>query len=260
MIKRFMAYLAAAFTALLLAVFGGATPAHAALTYFYAQASQTLAAGSPTTGITANMSVHAPAVASGDFHSLAELVLRSSDYQQAIEVGWRVVAGETNPRLFVFNWVNGTAGCYNGCGWVDYSSTALNAGDYITSAVGTTKAFGIAYSGTSPNGGWWISYGGSWIGHFPETDWGMAFASANVVNVYGEVAANSSAPCTDMGNGTLATSSVGAFIASVTYPSPRTTADVNLTTSATNAAYYSSVAIGTAGNNRSIRYGGPGAC
>ena len=70
-------------------------------------------------------------MATGDFHSLAELAVLSSDGQQIVEVGWTVdrgLNGDDDPHLFVFHWVDGVGTCYNGCGFVPITDGS-NLGD-----------------------------------------------------------------------------------------------------------------------------------
>lgn len=141
-----------------------------------------------------------------DYHTLAEIAVSTSGSGNVVEVGWnvdQVVNGNTNPHLFVFNWVGGTPGCYNGCGFVPYG-TGVQAGDDINSAVGTSVFMEIQHF----SGAWWIRYGSDWIGYFPDSDWpGSTFTSIDFTQIFGEIAAGTTTPCTDMGNGILGNSS-----------------------------------------------------
>jgi hypothetical protein len=248
------------FVALLMAAAGvglAASPAQAAGPFFYyAKASQAIS----NTGIFANLSIAAPAVASGDFHSLTELSVQSADQQQTIEVGWTVDAtgvngtDHTNPHLFVYYWVNGVQKCYNtNCpGFVQFASPAPQAGQVLTA--GTAKSFGIQHGGTPS--GWAIYYNGAQVGYYPDTLWSSpTFTTAGFDQAFTEVSANVSATCTDAGNGLISTNTGADVIGSVQYPG-RPTTDVSMATGATNATYYSITALSA----RTFRVGGPGAC
>ena len=93
--------------------------ANAATHFFYAEGEVSRGISHPT-GAQATLTVHRPALR-GDYHSLAELAVSSANRQSIIEVGWAVkpgLFGDTQPRVFVYHWVNGGETCYNGCGFV----------------------------------------------------------------------------------------------------------------------------------------------
>jgi hypothetical protein len=173
-----------------------------------------------TTGFYANVTIGKPTLAKADYHSLAELAVQSGDGKQAqaVEVGWtvdRLVNGDDDPHLFVYHWVNGVGTCYNGCGFVQYSST-IKPGD--TLAYGVTKKISIQYAGAA----WWVAFDTEWVGYFPEKLWldqGVSsFATSGLVQVFGEVAAASTTPCdTQMGNGVSSSDAASALIGSVTF-------------------------------------------
>lgn len=172
--------------------------APSALTYLYAYAYQYRTA----IGAAGRFSQHRPFVSTADYHSLAELAAESSDARQIVEVGWTVdrgVNGDSNPHLFVYHWVNGSPTCYNGCGWVQYS--AIRYPGMTVSVTSTPQEYAIEYYA----GNWWVWYQTEWIGYFPGSLW-SGFTQVGLVQWFGEVAANSSAPCTDMGNGLFGTS------------------------------------------------------
>jgi hypothetical protein len=225
-----------------------------ALTYFYNGGRQTITG----TGASANLTIHTPSLdtTAGDFHTLTEIAVQSANSQQIVEVGWTIdpaVNGNSNPHLFVYNWVNGSPGCYNGCGWVDNGSNSFDAGDALTS--GTTKRFGILYSGTSPNGQWWVHYDGAFVGYFPETDWGAAFNQSGLHQLFGEVAANSAAPCTDNGNALYGSNPSAAVIGSTSIEGVLN-ANVNLTAFEDDPTMYDVNKL----SGRTLQYGGPGDC
>jgi len=218
------------------------------VTYLYNVGSQM----AETDGFYTNATIGKPVLGKADYHTLAELAVQSADGQQIVEVGWnvdRVVNGDDDPHLFVYHWVNRTPSCYNGCGFEQYSKN-VKPGD--TLAYDVTKKFGIQYA----NGAWWIAFDSEWIGYFPEKLWndqGVKFSRSGLVQVFGEVAAASDKPCTQMGNGQSPDkSSSAAMLSSVTYLNGPTVAMTIRSTS----DVYSVAALST----RSFRYGGPGAC
>lgn len=202
-------------------------------------------------GLYTTMTVAKPTLATVDYHTLAELALQSADGQQIIEVGWnvdRAVNGDADPHLFVYHWINQATTCYNGCGFVQYA-TDLKPGDTLTYDV--SKKFGIQYSG----GAWWIAYDTEWVGYFPASLWsdaGVTFTQAGFMQVFGEVAAASTTPCTAMGNGITPDQSTSAFFASVNY--------INGPTVSLNIRSTTSVYAVNALSTRTFRYGGPGVC
>lgn len=240
------------------------------VTYFYGEARQTIAASPVKLGATVNLTVQKPYVAAADYHSLAELAVMSSDRQQIVEIGWNVdpaVNGDSLPHLFVSHWVNGVGTCYNGCGWVDYAPNAVNAGSSLASYIGVSKQFGAEYY----NNAWWLFFGGAYIGYFPVSLWSGAsppatFTQVRQVQGFGEVAASSTTPCTDMGNGLLGTSAnttaarVGSLTnadSSYTYTSAVYDAGSPFVVpSSASPSRYSVYAV----SGSTFRYGGPGYC
>ncbi|WP_412747174.1 neprosin family prolyl endopeptidase [Krasilnikovia sp. MM14-A1004] len=214
--------------------------------YMYGIGSQTVAVQKAY----ANFTVAKPTVAQADFHSLAELAMLSADGQQIVEVGWTVDrdvnSGDVNPHLFVFHWKDGAGTCYNGCGFVPYGGTAT-AG--MALPVGSSKQFGVVHDG----GAWWIAYDTTWVGYFPDSLWEGRFTVTGKVKFYGEVAAATAQPCTQMGNGLAADDANAARIGSASYPD--STEPVKLVVR-TQGGVYSAVAL----SDRTFRYGGPGAC
>lgn len=198
-------------------------------------------------------------------HSIIELELEKTigGTRQIVEVGWmKDSAGD--PKLFVFRWVNGVPGTYNGSGYVEYTTYcntagAICAGDSVLSWAGTAKQLVIQYF----NNAWWIAANGQNIGYFPNTIWTGAspsvttFTDSDYLQGFGEVYNNSvNRPCTDMGNGLYASTvaPISAYIGSVGYVSQPTT-NVNWVGFATNSAEYSANQAST----RTVYLGGPGA-
>ena len=62
----------------------------------------------------------------------------------------------------------------------------------------SSKQFGIQYF----NDAWWIAYDSEWIGYFPGNLWDDKYTESGLIQWFGEVAASSLKPCTEMGTGT----------------------------------------------------------
>lgn len=194
-----------------------------------------------------------------DYHTLAELAVSKQGTGNIVEVGWNVdtvVNGNDNPHLFAFNWVANTPGCYNACGFVPYG-TGVQAGDDINGDVGTSKFMEIQHF----SGAWWIAYGGNWVGYFPDSDWpGSTFTSINFTQVFGEVAAGTLKPCTDMGKGILGNSSNTATAAKLGSYSQVPNVGTNVLTGPFSVpnTIPTNVYVGYAQSARTFVYGGPG--
>lgn len=279
-IKRSLTALAVSLLMAAAGVVGLASPALAVTTRWYAGGAQTFASAPQPTSILANVTVHNPTLdttAPGiEGHTLGELEIEKTigGQRQIVEVGYRHPAGAADSHLFVGAWVNNVFQGYSG-GFVEYNGApnVWHSDDVLTP--GTTMKLGIQYDSTTPaGGGWWVISNvngatGEWLGYFPSTLWTGAgvsgFTVGDKVQAFGEVA-NTSLPlgCTDMGDGNFASAgppAVGALISSITLGGIATgsvnIAAVNTTTDATK---YNIAFLGTAGNIRSFRYGGPGAC
>jgi Neprosin len=239
---------AAIIAATLLAGLLIATPAHAALTYFYAGFKMT----ATTNGVAGNATIANPTVTSGDFHSLAEFAVSTTNQQQALEVGWTVdngTFGDNLTHLFVGRWVNGVFGGYNAGGWVDNGANPVNAGAALTADVGLSKAFGILHSGTN----WWLYYNNVAIGSYPDSLWSGTFTTGSLNQAFGEVAANVASPTTKMGNGDCPTATLGARFTSLTNQGGPTFSGTAFATDTTKYNYFSL-------STRSLAYGGDGSC
>jgi Neprosin len=191
-----------------------------------------------------------PAVSASDDHSLAELAVQSADGNQIVEVGWTVspgLNGDTQPHLFVFHWVDRTPTCYNGCGFVQVSST-ITPGDPV--AAGSTGIYRITFARNK----WWVYYNKAKIGYFPASLWSGRYKQAGLIQAFGEVSAGSTSPCTDMGNGKFGSAPESATISK--FALTGSAASPSLGVSWTNASLYDAGNITTT----SFRFGGPGAC
>lgn len=230
------------------------SPANAATHFFYAEGEVSRGSSHPT-GAQATLTVHRPALR-GDYHSLAELAVSSANGQSIVEVGWAVkpgLFGDTQPRVFVYHWVNGGETCYNGCGFVATNPGLLGS----VLPVGGQRQVVINHVVAGIDR-WTISIGPpgavQQIGYFPDSLWNSTFTEPDMVQAFGEVAAVSSQPCARMGTGGFPTVSSGARIYGVSFLGAGAPA-VNLLTQAPTPAFYRVVRTSAT----SLRYGGPGA-
>lgn len=151
-------------------------------------------------GIATNVEVGQPYLntAGGDFHSLAEISVQDAN-NNIIEMGWTVNpavnGGSLLPHLFVFSWVNGVPGTYNGSGFVRIPGACDKVGTAL--AVGSAEKMLIQ----TYNNAWWFGYGSCWVGYFPFSKWSNNFQQGTIFQTFQEIAANEQFPCTDMGNG-----------------------------------------------------------
>ena len=206
-----------------------------------------------TNGTFANLVIGKPNLADDDYHSLAEIAVQSADGRQIVEVGWTVdrgVNGDEDPHLFVYHWVNGTPSCYNGCGFRQYSSNVV-PGD--TLPFGTAKRFGIQ----SYNGDWWIAYDSEWVGYFPGWLWSGGYTKSGLIQWFGEVAASTSEPCSEMGTGYYPDDYSAARVGSISLINgPEPAIQVDASSPDSYYPVYGAVKL----SERTFRYGGPGAC
>ncbi|MBA3453380.1 MAG: neprosin family prolyl endopeptidase [Deltaproteobacteria bacterium] len=175
--------------------FPGRVVEHHATIFLYAGYSQETLGASAGGG--AKMLQANPALAAGDAHTLGELAVISADGRQIVEIGWHVdlpINNDVQPRLFVFHWVDGEATCYNGCGFVE-TSTTHRPGMRVTA--GQIADYGIELRGSD----WWLAYQGVDLGYFPGSLWPSGFTAAGNVQWFGEIAGERAEPCTEMGTG-----------------------------------------------------------
>lgn len=214
--------------------------------FLYATANQYVDSG----GTGANLFIGKPKLAKEDYHSLAEIAVQSADGRQIVEVGWtvdRLVNGDDDPHLFVYHWVDRTESCYNGCGFVPYSKTMAPG---WTLPSGVAKPFGIQFF----NDAWWIAYDTEWIGYFPADLWGGKFTRSGLIQWFGEVAASSEKPCTEMGTGLLPTEAGAARFGSVSLLEGLIAPLVSVKKDTND--FYGALRL----SDRTFRFGGPGAC
>lgn len=264
-----------------------AVPAYATSNFWYAGGYQTFTGTLPT-GITANVSVYAPPVdTTKDAHSLTELAVSSGvgATVQQVEVFWSVDparfpgANSQKPHLGTTIWINNVFQGYGATGFVPCDTVSgVNNCSQTTDvwdlndipATGITMEFGIVYSASAI----WIKANQNtgtdeWLGYWPASVWTSHSATQpttfDKIYAFGEVATQVSGVlgCSDMGDGNLATSTVGGVIGSVTAVGLATSAvDIDQSPTITDATKYNAVAASgsTSTNVRTFRYGGPGAC
>lgn len=231
-----------------------ATSAHAATCWFgscfsYVTGRQNAAA----TGASVSMYQASPSGVTSDGHSLQELALQSSSdttTANTVEIGWTVdpgVNGDYRPHLFVYHWVNGQGSCYNGCGFVQTSST-VRAG--MALSPGSTGTFTLYNYG----GNWWAYYNNVPFGYFPGSLWNGAFTTAYSIASFGEVAASSQPSCTQMGDGVYGSNSGSSSISDFQLYGSSSAPRFTMTETDPSSYNYGSV-TGT-----SFNLGGPGGC
>ncbi|HEX8626773.1 MAG TPA: neprosin family prolyl endopeptidase [Catenuloplanes sp.] len=238
----------------------GATPgdraggprAAAALQHFSAQGSQIAVSN----GAHATFDIGKPTLSTSDSYSLAALAVSSADRRQIIHVGWivsRALNRDDQPHLYVHHYVDGKPVCYNTCGFVLTDTSAGAPGTKL--AAGAVRRLAIRHY----DGDWWISVSPPdvptvWMGYFPDSLWGGRFTQAGVQQWYGQVAANTATPCTDMGNGLFGTATSGSRITDIRLFD--SAAAPNVATGHSHPAYYTAAKI----SDTELRFGGPGAC
>jgi hypothetical protein len=223
-------------------------PPAPSVNFFYSSGHQI----GPTDGTYATFTIGRPWLSKRDYHSLAEVAVRSLDGRQIVEVGWTIDRdvndGSAEPHLFVYHWVNRKESCYNGCGFVQYSPN-VKPGDPLQA--GTAKRFAIQHFGSA----WWIAYDNEWIGYYPDELWSGTYTKGGLTQWFGEVAASSLAPCTDMGNGLDPTVSENA--ATITEVNFLNGPLLSLTLPLPNV-WYPTVPVED--DPKAFRFGGKGAC
>lgn len=207
-----------------------------------------------TAGAGATLLQADPALGAADFHSLAEIAVETADNQQIVEIGWtidRAVNGDLQPHLFSFHWVDGKATCYNACGFVQVSPDKMPGMRVVP---GEAHRYEIKLV----NRDWWLFYDGEAMGYYPQSEWSKTgFTKATLVQWFGEVAAATTAPCTQMGNGKLGGDAASAAFDDLHLfdPDGATAAAAGTPGTVTSAALYD---IGRA-TPTSFGFGGPGA-
>lgn len=231
--------------------FPGRDVAHHATTFLYVGTIQDSLGASAGAG--AKMLQASPALAAGDAHTLGEIGVSSADNKQIVEIGWHVdvlVNHDVQPRLFVFHWVDGQPTCYNGCGFVEVSTTH-RPGMRVTP--GELAEYAIELRGAD----WWLAYQGVDLGYFPGSLWPTGFTAADHVQWFGEVAAERAEPCTEMGSGVKGVDPAAARMTDLQLVRPGGTREpANVATGTVSIPAYYDIGQLTP---TSFAFGGPGA-
>lgn len=245
---------------------GGTTAKLLTATFRYAGAHQAYTAD----GAKANVEVPTVGTLDSGDHSLVELSVEreSAGVIDAVEIGFQKgELGCASACLFVYSWENRNPQGYNGGnGYTDIVDTCGSGGTNVVAGQTETPGASISLTwlyGGSPTG-WYAYRSNCAFGYYPASSWaGTTFTSSTTTynQAFGELydADGSSTPCSNMGNGTLASSApaganVGSYLLG-TAPS----SSVNLvpfTLDEISSSYYAVAALSL----RTFRYGGPGAC
>lgn len=222
--------------------------------YFYTGGIQVADNG----GAYANLVIDNTYIHTDEYHTLVELAVQTGNQQQTVEVGIRVAPDhylDSDPHVFVYHWVNGTATCYDACGYVPYGTPTYPAGADVSALIGTNPRAGLQYF----NGDWWVAFYNEWIGYFPGSLWTGAtpaatFTRGGLVQGFWEVASTHDQPCSDAGRDGLhgsdtSAARIGTYALIDSLSSPVWTLITD-----TDASYYSSYKA----SNTTIRGGGPG--
>jgi hypothetical protein len=183
-------------------------------------------------------------------HSLQELAVQNTNQTSTVEVGWIVdknLNGDYLPHLFVFHWIGGQGTCYNGCGYVQTSST-VHAGDALTT--GSFVTFGLHLVA----GDWQVLVNGTEIGYFPGSEWNGTYTQGQLVSTFGEVALDPDdvPSCAQMGNGQFGMNVNSSWLADYRLQSGSAAPSLNVFS--TNSADYDHGFVFASG----FHLGGPG--
>jgi hypothetical protein len=219
----------------------------------YAQGYQNFTSNYPTT-VQANTLIANPYLdTTKDAHSLMEIAIthhEPSGLMSTIELIVTkdpLVCGQsTSPCLTVFSWINGVPQGY-GTGFVNYTGSGASVhhpGDSMSTYVGAAHVLGWQLD--TPSNTVWAYEDGGWIGEYPLSNWttgGYSMSTWDQVQTFGEVASKQTVgddhPCSDMGTGDLATTSVGAYFSAIAYNAAAGTGNMtwNVVPSGINGAY-----------------------
>lgn len=154
-----------------------------------------------TLGAGGTYTIEDPHVATGDYHSLAELSVQSRDQNQTIEVGWTVdpaLNHDSYAHLFVYYWVDHAPKGYNTSAFQRNPKAVIKPGDPMA-AEWAPRQFQIKYN----NQRWEIFVGNTFLGYYPASLW-KNFTKIGLTSWFGEVCSTKTTnPDTFMGNGGL---------------------------------------------------------
>ena len=160
-------------------------------------------------GASVTLDITKPKLSKDDYHVITELNVSSNMVNGSkIEVGYIVsnyFGMSPEPKLVVFNWIDGIPKCFNGCGYVQVSKN-YRPGMNLTP--NTKMHFKIIKEGTR----WNVYVNNEVMGYYPMKLWNNKFTSINYMSAYGEIAGSKSQATSEMGNGRYGTSKKAARI------------------------------------------------
>jgi len=131
-------------------------------------------------GTETTFNVWSPYVEKSNEFSLSQLwiVRGSGSYRETIESGWQVYKdkyGDNKARLFLYFTPDnyGSGGCYNlDCsGFVQVANNIYIGGGFThySSYNSTQYIFKLLWVRDPANGNWWLRYGNTWVGYYPNS-------------------------------------------------------------------------------------------
>lgn len=171
-----------------------ATSAHAATNGISSVYGTTRVSADGVSAVFASYKV--PSVYIGDY-SVGQVRAGSADLGNLVEAGWIVQGGDYRPHLFVDASVNGKWDGYNLAGHFVWTDRSITPGGLLDGASGE---FSVIHWGS----GWWVGFGGTWFGYYPDDLWGGGFTKAAYEGAGGEVYSHSGqVGATQMGSGQI---------------------------------------------------------
>jgi hypothetical protein len=141
----------------------------------------------------------------GTSHSLNEISVQGGAGDgDIVEIGWNVSKSQypdSDPHLFIFHWMNWNPTCYDDCNFQQSSATYF-PGMNLSALVGREVYIGYVFY----QGNWWAWFDNQWHGYFPGSEWGGNYKKNDLIQWFGEVAADSVIPPDiEMGDGLFPT-------------------------------------------------------
>jgi len=246
--------------------------------FFYGGNAQVLGGTDSALGMAANLHVYKPYLdpVNGG-HTLAEIAVERTvgGQRQIVEVGTTVDPGvcgaQPVPCMFSFWWKNGVGQGYN-VNFTPYAPTCSVAANYcigesllgLAGAVpgnGNPYRFQIQHN----NGAWWLAFNNMWVGDFNDSLWtgatpsgpGVTFTSGQTFQAFYEVVDFTTLPCSDMGNGLVASNGSAARVGTMALLNSSPAGIASNFSSVTVNSPYTQLNL-TSPNITTARAGGPG--
>lgn len=160
-------------------------------------------------GASVTLDITKPKVSKDDYHVITELNVSSNMIKgNKIEVGYIVsnyFGVSPEPKLVVFNWIDGVPKCFNGCGFMQVSKK-YKPGMSLTP--NTKMHFKVIKEGSR----WNVYVNNEVMGYYPMKLWNNKFTSINYMSAYGEIAGSKSQATSELGNGHYGTNKKAAKI------------------------------------------------